>query len=649
MKKQKIISGIIVVALLAVFIPVGQDTVVYGAETCSQAVFSAGQNIGASNQPKDVVIVDLDEDGDLDFVAGGQGESAQWYENDGDESFTKAAVATGAGSFRQGVAVGDIDGDDDLDVVQVSAGTPRIAWAENDGDENFTGAAITTSASTVLAHVEIVDIDEDGDGDIVASESADDKIFLFVNDGDENFTETTLDDTNDGVETFEVVDLDEDGDWDILASSAATDGTSEIFWLENDGDENFTKEVFDTTVARPYYAYSKDVDSDGDLDILTGSFTNGATFWLENDGSESFTVKTVGTGFTELWDGGGADFDGDGDVDIVAASRSQGIVWYENNGSELFSSAITVQSAHRVDRVYTSDLDGDGDQDIIGTFWSSAIYWYENSCEYPYVTTFSPAENATGVAVGANLVLTFSEAVTAQGTGNNDVIIYKTSDGSIVETIDIQSGQISGSGTTTITINPSTDLAEGTTYEVIIEDEALKDSGGDYYTQRVTWRFQTDDETDPVISNIQASSANNAPRITWSTDENASSQVEFGLTASYGSTTPVKNTSPRVTGHLVPVNMNCDTLYHFRVISEDAFGNSATSGDQTFTTASCSGGGGSSSSSSSTYNTPSVVDAPTFDTLPPEIQAQIEELNRQIEILLLELIKLLQAQLAGLI
>src|SRR5690606_16064294 len=81
--------------------------------------------------------------------------------------------------------------------------------------------------------------------------------------------------------------------------------------------------------------------------------------------------------------------------------------------------------------------------------------------------------------------------------------------------------------------------------------------------------------------------------VTWTTDEASSSQVEYGLTTSYGSTTTEADTSPRVTSHSVTVSslLPC-TVYHYRVISKDASANTATGSDGTFSTTGCSGSAG---------------------------------------------------------
>ncbi|MEW1953441.1 galactose oxidase-like domain-containing protein [Terrabacter sp. NPDC080008] len=91
------------------------------------------------------------------------------------------------------------------------------------------------------------------------------------------------------------------------------------------------------------------------------------------------------------------------------------------------------------------------------------------------------------------------------------------------------------------------------------------------------------DTTPPVISNVAVSPSSSSATVTWTTDEPSSSQVLYGLDATYGSTTPVDahlvtSHSQTLTG-LVP-----STTYHFQVTSVDGASNAATSADGTFTT-----------------------------------------------------------------
>ena len=95
----------------------------------------------------------------------------------------------------------------------------------------------------------------------------------------------------------------------------------------------------------------------------------------------------------------------------------------------------------------------------------------------PLLSSMSPADNATAVAVGSNIVLTFNEAVAA-GSGN--ILIYN-SNGTVAQTIAVtDAGQVSFSGNTA-TINPSSDLAANSGYYVNLGAGVIKDLAGNSY------------------------------------------------------------------------------------------------------------------------------------------------------------------------
>ncbi|WP_242027345.1 Ig-like domain-containing protein [Sphaerospermopsis sp. FACHB-1094] len=109
----------------------------------------------------------------------------------------------------------------------------------------------------------------------------------------------------------------------------------------------------------------------------------------------------------------------------------------------------------------------------------------------PLATSLTPTDNATGVAVNADLVVNFDEAI-QKGTGN--IFIKKVSDNSIVETIAVTNSNVTISGNK-LTINPTNDLASGTGYYVQIANTAIRDLAGNNYAgfpnSTTTWRFTT--------------------------------------------------------------------------------------------------------------------------------------------------------------
>ena len=92
--------------------------------------------------------------------------------------------------------------------------------------------------------------------------------------------------------------------------------------------------------------------------------------------------------------------------------------------------------------------------------------------------TISPSDDATNVAIGSNIILTFNEGVAA-GTGA--LRVHNLSNGALVKSIDLSdSRQVQLSGTT-ITINANTDLGAGSAYYVVLESGAVEDVAGNAY------------------------------------------------------------------------------------------------------------------------------------------------------------------------
>lgn len=87
----------------------------------------------------------------------------------------------------------------------------------------------------------------------------------------------------------------------------------------------------------------------------------------------------------------------------------------------------------------------------------------------------------------------------------------------------------------------------------------------------------------PAISAISVSVAPTSATITWTTDQSSTSQVVYGPTASYGSSSTLNATM--TTSHSVTLSgLTPSTTYHFAVQSASAAGALATSPDGTFST-----------------------------------------------------------------
>ena len=169
---------------------------------------------------------DIDGDGDLDVVvASSEDDSVAWFESDGaappafvrHDVTTTAVLADGASA----VLAIDLDEDGDIDIVAGAAGADLLAWYANDDASPipaFTRRVITTQAPGVSAIVS-ADFDDDGDLDLAAATPDTGAIFWYENDGATPpvFTPILVSVSADQVRSIGVADVDQDGFPDILA------------------------------------------------------------------------------------------------------------------------------------------------------------------------------------------------------------------------------------------------------------------------------------------------------------------------------------------------------------------------------------------------------------------------------------------------
>ena len=184
-------------------------------------------------------------------------------------------------------------------------------------------------------------------------------------------------------------------------------------------------------------------------------------------------------------------------IDITTSKvTGAGTTVIEINPANTFASSTEYYIL--IDSSAFDDVNGNSYTGISST---TALSFTSQDTGNPYLTSSAPAHQATAIAVDANIVLNFSENVDAE---SGSIVIKKHNDDSIVETITVTSGQVSGSGSNQITINPSSDFDELTKYYIEIADTAFDDSGGNSYagidniSNKV--RFTTEDATNPTLT-----------------------------------------------------------------------------------------------------------------------------------------------------
>ncbi len=261
-----------------------------------------------------------------------------WYSNMGGGSFASFAEIASGLNNASGVTIVPIDGDSDNDLVLGVSNGNGLYWVENIGNTGNFGSLLTIDANIAQARTQAVgDLDGDGDLDIVTnSGELDATVAWFENtDGEGVFgSRQVVDATNFYENTLALVDLDGDENLDVVSEN-----NSQVIWRANtNGNGNFGPiNVISDVPSNIQEVYYGDFDLDDDMDVVSVSADDNTVAWYENtDGLGNFgpqqvidsDLKSPRTVFA-------ADLDGDGDLDIVSAALEPGggerqLVWYEN-------------------------------------------------------------------------------------------------------------------------------------------------------------------------------------------------------------------------------------------------------------------------------------------------------------------------------
>ena len=359
----------------------------------------SGQLLG-SFEAECVDLADLDGDGDLDAFVGSVAGTARVLLNDGSARFTDSNqwLVNGFGNNNGKIALADLDGDLDLDAYV--ANSPFSSAADNadrvwlnDGSGHFADSGQLIGAENTGA-VAIGDVDGDLDLDVVAgnapyfASTGEDR--LWLNDGSGNLSDSGQALSTGNTRALALATLDGDTDLDLFVGIS---GGGNQVWLNN-GSGVFTDSGQVLGSGNTFAVAVGDLDGDTDLDAFVGN--NGAnTVWF-NDGNGVFTDSGQLLGFSNTAAVHLFDYEGDGDLDAWVTNGQSGSqankVWL-NDGSGVFTdSGLVLGASGSVDSAM-ADLDGDGDEDVfVANIYGDSRVWTN--------TLYAPSVFATGMESG---------------------------------------------------------------------------------------------------------------------------------------------------------------------------------------------------------------------------------------------------------
>lgn len=196
----------------------------------------------------------------------------------------------------------------------------------------------------------------------------------------------------------------------------------------------------------------------------------------------------------------------------------------------------------------------------------------------PSLSSLLPMNAAIDVDKTGNFQITFNEAVNPNA---GEVHLYETVTDSLIASIDVTSGLVTGAGTTTISIDPTNDLEGNLAYHVTIDSAAFADLANNAFSgwsDNTSWAFTTAN-TDPSDILLSATSIDDTIAIGTTVgmlsavDADSNQTFDYALVAGLGD---VDNVSFNVVGNELRTTIGFDFLvkdsYSVRVRVTDNFG-----------------------------------------------------------------------------
>ena len=329
------------------------------------------------NQMGQTSLVDVDKDGDLDWIVGCNGGDLWWFEYQQPDNWLRHLIAQKVPTEVGGTAF-DIDGDGWID--QVSG----AAWFRNTGkprEQQF----IRYENATINSHDNVAaDIDGDGKLDVVAlSDRAGLFWFKIPADPTQKWLSHKIGEAvHGGIDPAGAGDIDGDGDADVVRADA---------WFENlDGKGTqwqMHKNVIPAGGNRPdkyglaIKTWIYDMDKDGDNDVVQAEAdaADARAFWFQNgDGKgKNWVFHLISAEHTEqdFHSLALADFDNDGDIDVFSGGGPltkgdcKWFIWENLDGKAGAWKEHIIFTGKECHEAKAADADRDGDIDICSKPW----------------------------------------------------------------------------------------------------------------------------------------------------------------------------------------------------------------------------------------------------------------------------------------
>jgi hypothetical protein len=325
-----------------------------------------------NTSPYSVAVVDVNGDNKPDIIVANSGtNNVGVLFNAGNGTFLNETTYTpGGATSPRSIAVVDVNGDSKPDIIVANSGTNTIGVLFNAGNGTFLNQATYTPDGATSPHgVAVADVNGDNQPDIVVANSGTNNVGVFFNAGNGTFLNQTTYSTGSDPRGVALGDVNGDNKTDIVVANTGGNSISVLF---NAGNGTFLNQTTYTpgTATSPRLVTLGDVNGDNKLDIVAAnSGTNNVGVFL-NAGNGTFFNQTTYSTFTgsSPYSAAIADVNSDSKPDIVATdsgAATVGVLLNTVNGTFLNQTTYSTGTGSSPYSVAVVDVNSDSKPDII--------------------------------------------------------------------------------------------------------------------------------------------------------------------------------------------------------------------------------------------------------------------------------------------